>query len=207
MTFDLYAWAEPRVDDVTEAMALTGPWIEAGADPAASPFEPSTDVAWFFRELTKDLPLIDAVSVGAPNASSRPIWLETDDPAPARVVAIRLSPAAPRAEMEEAYSLAMKYDLVLFDARTPHVHHPLEAMSAYASATFWPRGAIRSVVAGLLGAAIAYMAWSVGVPIISGIAIVIGLFLVLLTVVTLGHEIRERLRPPGSSRGRGRRRG
>src|SRR4026208_2584728 len=104
MTFALYAWAAPGVVDVPKARALTVQWIEAGADPAASPFEPSMDVAWFYREVTKDLPSIDAVSDGAPNASSRPIWLETDDPAPARVVAIRLSPAAPRAEMEEAYS-------------------------------------------------------------------------------------------------------
>ena len=89
--FDLYAWAAPRDLSAEAAADLVEGWLAAGGDPAASPFEPSTDVAWFYRELTKDLPDIDAVSDGAPNTRSRPIFLETDDPPPARVVAIRLT--------------------------------------------------------------------------------------------------------------------
>ena len=77
MTHELYAWSAEDDLDVEEAQTTVDAWVAAGADPAAGPFAPSTDVAWFYRELTKDLPDIDAVSDGAPNTSGRPIWLST----------------------------------------------------------------------------------------------------------------------------------
>ena len=50
--FDLYAWAAPRDLSDEAAAALVEGWQAAGGDPAASPFEPSTDVGWFYQELT-----------------------------------------------------------------------------------------------------------------------------------------------------------
>ena len=54
MQFDLYAWKSPRDLDADAAAALVQRWHDEGADPAASPFEPSEDVGWFHRELTRD---------------------------------------------------------------------------------------------------------------------------------------------------------
>jgi hypothetical protein len=190
-SFDLYAWAAPRDLSDEAAAGLVDGWLAAGGDPAASPFEPSTDVGWFYRELTKEWPDIDAVSDGAPNTRSRPIFLETDDPPPARVVAIRLTRERGDVELDEVFGLAMKYDLVLYDPSRKHLGRPLAAMSAFASATFWPHGAVRSVVAGAIGAGLAIGAWALSIPIVSGLLVGVGLFLVVLCATVLGSEARK----------------
>ena len=59
MTSDIYVWSAPRDLDADAAQELIRDWEAAGGDPAASPFEPSTDVGWFHRELMKDHPRIE----------------------------------------------------------------------------------------------------------------------------------------------------
>lgn len=141
----------------------------------------------------QDAPGLDASSDAVPKSSSTPIWLAATDEAPARVVAIRLSPEWARDGLESALGLATKYDLVLFDARNRLVHLPLEELAAHASATFWPGGAIQAAVAGGVGAAIAVVAWLVGIPLISGVLVVIGGFLFVMAVYSIVHEGRKAL--------------
>ena len=200
MTFDLYAWKSPRDLDGDGAAALIDGWNEAGGDPAMSPFEPSTDVGWFYRELTKDEPELDATSDALPNTSVAPLWLTAPpDPPPARVVRIPVSPTTPRDVMDLIFGLGAKYDLVLFDTRSRSLHLPLEEMAAYASATFWPAGAIQAAVAGGAGLVIVVVAWFIRIPVLSGVAIVIGLFLFVGAIYTFTHEGRKamRMRRPG----------
>ena len=197
MTFDLYAWQEPRDLDADEAAAMLESWHAAGADPSQSPFEPSTNVGWFYRELKADAPGLDAVTDAVPRESKAPIWLAGSDEAPARLVAIRL-PQSAADVIDEIYSLAMKYDLVLFDARNRRIHLPLEEMSEYASATFWPRGAIQAAVAGIAGGVIAIVAWTLGIPLISGLVALAGGFMFVMAVYTFVHESRKAV---GSRRG------
>ena len=52
---------------------------------------------------------------------------------------------------------------------------------------------VEGIVAGLVGAAIAVGAWVVSIPVISGIAIVIGGFLALMSVLTFVQEGRKRI--------------
>ena len=54
--FDIYVWAAPRDLDADAAAELIATWEAGGGDPAHAPFEPSTDIGWFHRELMKDLP-------------------------------------------------------------------------------------------------------------------------------------------------------
>jgi len=68
-------------------------------------------------------------------------------------------------------------------------------MSAYASATFWPHGAIRATVAGGGGLLAAIAAYAIGIPIVSGVVMIVGLFMFVLSVVTVGSEVRRRARP------------
>jgi hypothetical protein len=68
-------------------------------------------------------------------------------------------------------------------------------MSSLASATFWPRGAIRSAVAGGIGLLAAIGAYVIGIPIISGLVIIVGLFMVALTVSVFVAEVRGRNKP------------
>ena len=89
------------------------------------------------------------------------------------------------------FSLAAKYDLVVFDARNRRVHLPLDEMAAHASATFWPGGAIQAAVAGGIGAAIAVVAWFLGIPVFSGVLIVVGGFMVVMAVYTFVHAGRK----------------
>jgi hypothetical protein len=200
MSFDLYVWHAPRDLDADAAADLVRTWVEQGADPGAAPFEPSEDVAWFYVELLKDRVGVEAVSDGVPDPSSRPIWLTTDRPAPARIVAMRASPTTTEEDLETIYGLATKYDLVLFDPRRRKLHHPLEDMAAYAAATFWPRGAIQAFVAGSVGVAIVVISWILGIPILSWIGILVGGFLAVMAVFTFIHEGRELWRRRGDSR-------
>ena len=191
--FALYVWQAPRDIDADQAAALVEAWQADGGDPARSPFEPSTDVGWFHRELVRDTPGIRTVSDAVPSESRTPIWLSATDEPPARVVVIRLPADDPRGALEDILGLAAKYDLVLFDPANRRIHRPLEALAAQASATFWPAGAIQAGVAGVVGAVIAVVAWLLAIPVISWIGVVIGGFVVLMSVVTFVHEGRAAL--------------
>lgn len=189
MSAALFVWKGPIPADAEEAAALVRQWQEAGGTAAAAAsaelFEPSDDVEWFSRELTGDAP---------------PIW-NPDKPAtrehPVRIIAVPLeagSAEALRETLEEVYGLATKYDLVVYDPIRGVVTQPLQAMAAYASATFWPRGAIRAFLAGAGGAILAAVAWFLGIPILSGLGIVIGLFLFVMAVFTFAVEGRATMR-------------
>jgi hypothetical protein len=194
MSFDLYAWKSPRDLDADAAEALLDAWNESGGDPGNSPFEPSSDVAWFYRELIKDEPELGASSDAVPNPSTAPIWLATTDEAPARVVRIPVSAATPGGAVDTIFSLAAKYDLVVYDTQSRRIHRPLDEMAAYASATFWSAGAIQAAVAGGIGLIIAIVAWILGIPVLSGIVIVIGGFLVVMAVFTFVREGRKAMK-------------
>lgn len=205
MTFDLYVWQSPRDLHADRAETLIESWQEAGGDPGTSPFEPSSDVGWFHRELTKDVPGLDLSSDAVPNVSSTPIWLAGTPEQPARVVAIRLSAGLPADALDTIFALAIKYDLVVFDAGSHRIHLPLDEMAAHASATFWPVGAIRAAIAGGLGGVIAIVAWSLGIPLLSGLAALAGAFMFVMAVYTFIHEGRQfvNARRTGETRPRG----
>ena len=181
----LYVWKSPRPANAEEAEALVAAWraasptgigIEAGE---AAGFEASDDVRWFSRELTGDAP---------------PLW-NPDAPAkqdihPRHVMAVPLDAGTVRETLEEVYSLALKYDLVVYDPQRGVVDAPMAAMEAASTSTFWPRGAIRTAVVGLVGLALAIGAYVAGIPILSGVGIVIGGLLAVLAVATFALYAR-----------------
>jgi hypothetical protein len=197
VTHDLYVWANPRDLDADAAGELIRTWEAAGGDPASSPFEPDSDVGWFHREVTRDLPGIEVRSDAIPSTSRLPIVLSPDPEPPARLVAIEL----PREDAEtlrdalaEVYSLAVKYDLVVYEPGRGVIHRPNREMGEYASATFWPRDAIRTVVAIAIGVAVAAGAWSLGIPLLSGVIALFAAFMIGIFVFTLVAEARKALR-------------
>ena len=195
MPFELYIWKSPRPADADEADALLQAWSDAGGghpragfaepsevDPGKAPFDVSDDVVWFSREMSGDAP---------------PVW-SPDRPAtrphPTRLVSVPLAGEDAQETAGDVYGLAAKYDLVVYDPQQRRVHPPLADMAAHASATFWPRGAVQAFLAGAAGAVLAVVAWFLGIPILSGIGIVIGAFLVLMSVYTFIHEGRIAVR-------------
>ena len=127
-----------------------------------------------------------------PNPSTKPAWLSGgDDEPPARLVAIRITPEATADGLDDVFSLAAKYDLVVFDARSGRVHFPLKELGDEADAMFWPSGAVQAAVAGGFGLVIAIIAWIVGIPILSGIVIVVGGFMFVMAVFTFVHAGRK----------------
>ncbi len=82
----------------------------------------------------------------------------------------------------------------LYVWKSPRDIDALDAMAAYASATFWPGGAIQAAVAGAIGAAIAIVAWLVGIPLLSGVLVLVGAFMVVMSVYTFVAESRKRMR-------------
>ena len=95
---------------------------------------------------------------------------------------------------QDVLSLATKYDLAVFYPNGPNgpvLQFPLQALEAYASATFWPRGALQAATAGVGGAILAAVAWFISIPIVSGVLIVIGVFMAALAVLTFVWEGRR----------------
>ena len=196
MMFDLYVWAAPRDLDAERAGELVSGWEATGGDPVQSPFEPSTDIGWFHRELTKDLPWLDVISDAVSNPSRLPIVLSPDNEPPARVIAIRLprdDATAERDAVAEVYSLATKYDTIVYEPGRGAIHAPNREMAEYASATFWPGGALRTAVAIVIGIVVAVISWQAGVPLLSGSVALFALFMVGIFVFTLVVETRKLL--------------
>jgi hypothetical protein len=205
--FDLYVWAAPRDLDAEVASHVVRGWEAAGGDPAQSPFKPSTDIGWFHRELMKDLPWLEVTTDAVPNPSRLPIVLAADDEPPARVIAIRLprdDAAAAHEAYEEVYWLAVKYDTVLYEPGRDAYHEPQRDVAMAASEAFWPRMAIRTVIAIVIGVVIAVVAWQIGIPLLSGAVALFALFMVwifVLTLVAAAREALERRGSPGDSSG------
>ena len=198
MRYDLYALAAPRDLPAEEVATRIEAWEASGGDPAVAPFDPSSDVAGFFREVEHDLrgiPGFEIVADAEPHTGRGPVWLQTDPPPPAHIAGLRVprgTPEALREVLGDIYGTAAKFDVRLFDAERGVLHDPLAELGAYASATFWPSGAIRAAVVGGAGLVAAILAWVVGVPIVSGLVIVIGLFMFALAVFTFAVEARKR---------------
>ena len=102
-----------------------------------------------------------------------------------------------RERLQDVYGLATKYDLVVYDPARARVDLPMEAMAAVASATFWPGGAIRSIVATAIVLAIAAGAFLIGIPILSGFVILFALFMAAIFVFTIVTEARKALHRDG----------
>lgn len=199
MRYDIYAWGAPRDLSAEAAADRIEQWEARGGNPSDAPFEPSSDVAGFFRELEHDfrgLPGFEVVADAEAHTGRGPVWLQTDPPPPAHIAAVRLprDHDALRDVLADIYGTATKFDLVLLDTNRGVIQEPMAEMSAYASATFWPYGAIRGAIAGGAGLVAAVAAYLVGIPIVSGLVIVVGLFMFVLSVVTFVAELRKRAR-------------
>ncbi len=194
MTEDLYIWESPRDMDAAAAADLVAEWQAAGGIPRESPFRESTNVGWFVRELKQDHPDLVIETDAVPTVTSTPVWMSGSNEPPARVVVLRDYPSVATEVHEDVLSLAAKYDLALLypdGPKGPVLQFPLQALEAYASATFWPAGARQAATAGLGGAILATVAWFLGIPIVSGILIVVGGFLAVMAVLTFVWEGRR----------------
>jgi len=202
MAYDLYVWKAPRDLEPEHAAELVSSWHEQGGDPAAAPFEPSDDVTWFFRELIRDEPDLDVTTDATPIEGKLPVWLAgaaSETPAPrTRVAVIHFPPQPTHDLVSSVIGLATKYDLIVYDPQRGRVDEPLAAMAEYASATFWPRGAIRALLAGVIGLAIAVVAWLSGIPVLNVLGVLVGGFLFVLSVFTFVAEGRKRLGRPSA---------
>lgn len=196
MTDDVYIWQAPRDIDAAAAAQLVATWQAAGGIPRESPFEQSTNIGWFVRELKQDYPELELETDAVPTNTSTPVWLSGSKEPPARVVVIRDYPSVSDALHQDVMSLAAKYDLAVFSPNAssePVLTFPFQALEAYASATFWPHGARQAATAGVGGAILAVVAWFIGFPIVSGVLIVIGVFMAALAVLTFVWEGRRAL--------------
>lgn len=178
----LYVWKSPRPADAAEAAALVEQWLAGDrTDIHRGPMDWHDDVVWFHREITGDVP-----PVWNPDKPGR------DPDPPDRVIEVELHPSTLREQLQDVYGLAMKYDLIVYDPQRGTVQAPLAEMTAAASASFWPRGALRAAGMGLGGAIIATVAWFLGIPIVSGVLVVVGALLVALTIGAFALEARTR---------------
>jgi hypothetical protein len=201
MTVQLYVWKEPRVSDPEAAAELVRAWTDEGGAAAGRPFEASNDVHWFFNELVKDAPDVEA-TIDETHEHGTEKWWWAHEPGPTdRLAVVTLTEATHPSVVSDIFSMAAKYDLVIYDPANGRVHLPLEEMTAYAEATFWPSGAIQAAVAGLIGGGLAIAAWIVSIPILSGIVVVVGGFMAVMAIYTFVHEGRKRLRSRGGERG------
>jgi hypothetical protein len=186
MAADLYLWHGPRDLDASAAASL----IERLDRGIVDAFESSVDLGWFLRELAQDEPELELDSDVPPSPTRIPIWLAPGDPPAVRFVGVHLPRNRAREVAEDVFGLAAKYDLIVYDPVHGRVDAPIEAMAEQASATFWPRGALRAAVAGGIGLLVAIAAWAIGIPIVSGLVALVGAFMFVLAVLTFVHEVR-----------------
>jgi hypothetical protein len=194
VTDDVYIWHAPRDIDAAAAAELVATWQAAGGIARESPFEESTNVGWFVRELKTNYPELVLETDAVPSVSSTPVWMSGTNEPPARVVVIRDYPSVTDALHRDLMSLATKYDLAVFSpnaASGPVLRFPFQALQEYASATFWPNGARRAASAGVVGAILAVVAWFIGIPIVSGVLVVVGAFMAVMAVLTFAWEGRR----------------
>ena len=194
MTDDVYIWQAPRDIDADAAAKLVETWQAAGGIPRESPFEQSTSIGWFVRELKQDYPELVLETDAVPTNTSTPVWMSGTNEPPARVVVIRDYPSVSDGLHQDVMSLATKYDLAVFSPNAssgPVLMFPFQALEAHASATFWPHGARQAATAGVGGAILAVVAWFIGFPIVSGVLIVIGVFMAAMAVLTFVWEGRR----------------
>ena len=203
MRYDIYVWAAPRDLSPEDAVERIEDWEAGGGDPAQAPFEPSSDTAGFYRELEhdmRDLPGFEIVADAEPHRGRGPVWLQTDPAPPAHIAALTLprgSESALREVLNDVYGIATKFDLILLDASNGRLHEPMAEMGAYADATFWPSGAIRSAIAGGGGLVAAIAAYLIGIPIVSGLVMIVGLFMFALSVMVFAGYARKGRRARG----------
>jgi hypothetical protein len=155
MTIDLFVWKAPMAHDPVLAGILLQDHLDG-----ASRFEPSPDLERFTDELTGRFP--DVV-------------LERTE----GLVVVHLSEEAPDALLEAVPTLAWQHDLVLFDPRADMV----QAQRHIPPAPFPRRGLVRAIVAAFVGLAIAVVAYLASIPLLSGVLIVIGGFIVVLALI------------------------
>jgi hypothetical protein len=208
----LHVWKSPRPADAAEAAAIL----------ASASFESSDDVRWFARELAGDAPPIwnpDAAPRGGPypdTVVAVPIPEPSGDDAAGSGDGAGwgdgagsgdgagrgdgtgwahpgLHEAAVRDLLADVFGLATKYDLIVFEPDRGIVTAPSEAMAAHASATFWPGGAIRSIVATVIALGVAAGAFAVGIPIVSGVVVLFALFMAAIFAFTIVSEARKRI--------------
>jgi hypothetical protein len=176
MSFDLYVWKGPIVRTGEAASALV-----ARSQDATSPFDPSADVVGFFRDLIAAYPPLEAFpEADLIDRTAKTHWSVSPEPSD-RFVEMHLQWGTPDKVLDSITALARHHALVLFDPQGPDVHLPDDPEE-------WPPftfgAAIRAFVAGLVGAVIAVVGWVVAIPLVSGIAIVVGGFLGVMAAYT-----------------------
>ena len=154
-------------------------------------FERSPDVLRFYDELTERYPPLESFPESELAAGTAITYWSDSPERSDRFVAMSLQWRVPDDVVEFIGDLATKHGLVLFDPAGPDVHRPGVPDER---TPFGVAGAVQATVVGLAGLLLAIVAWFLSIPIVSGILIVIGLFLALMAVYTLVHEFRERTR-------------
>jgi uncharacterized membrane protein len=187
MSYDLMVWKGPVVATGEEADEL----LRRSYAEGDAVFEQSPDVLRFYDELTERYPPLESFPESELVAGTAVTYWSDSPERSDRVVAMSLQWGVPDDVVEFIGDLATKHGLVLFDPAGPDVHRPGVPDER---TPFGAAGTVQTIVAGLAGLLLAVVAWLLSIPILSGILIVIGLFLGLMAGYTLVRESRGRNR-------------
>lgn len=175
MSFDLYAWKEPRVADEDEADAVVKRYYgKRRMNPEVC--TPHADIVRFYDELLARYPGLEQDSETELNDSP---WAMTPPPSD-RMIEMHLRFGGSGEPLDAIVELARKYDLVLYDPQGPSIHSPaLESEPEDIAGQAWS-AARASVVAIVLIVAGWFMPWwFIGWPMTA-----IGLFIIALAIYT-----------------------
>jgi hypothetical protein len=174
MSMDLYAWKSPAVTDTDEAQGLL-------ALDDKSVFAASNDVTGFLAELLERLPPLEALSEDELEAAATP-WAVSPE-ASDRLVALSLRWSAADEDLDTIVELACKYELVLYDPQGPSFHSPVDDDDEPYSPGFGEY--VRGALLVLFGAALAIGAWTLSIPILSWVLVLVGAFVALVALLGL----------------------
>jgi len=166
MSMGLYAWKGSVVSEV-EAASLLHRFYEEGETDV---FEASEDVLRFYDELVAKYPDLEA---------------EPSD----RVVDMSLPWSVPDDVLDGIVALAREHDLVLYDPQGPSFHSPaeLDVVPVRRDPLV-----LRQVLVGMLiGVALLVGGLVAPIPVLDWIAIVIGVFLTVMGLYSIGVWLKE----------------
>ena len=179
MSFDLYAWKRPVVETEEEALVLLEGDVSA--------FEPSPDLQALYDEVCRRWPA--ETSDELEGDGDRPAWGVTMEPSD-RLLELSFTWSVPGDVLDAIVEVARERELVLFDPQGPTFHSP-PSLDPPAPVRRDPRVLIDVSRGLLIGAALVAGGWFLPLPVLDWILIVIGGFLLLMTVVTVVGWLRE----------------
>ena len=172
MTYDYLLWKAPLVTDADEAKRLVEPYWQR-ADESA--FEPSPDVTAVAAELLRRFP----------HSETGPWGESIPDQGNDRVLHLNIRNSADEAVLDAMVELAREHGLILYDPQGPDVTLPTDPVDTGPAPPPRLIDYLKIVLMGVAAGTVFWLGWSIEVPVLNWILMIVGGFFLSVIVFLL----------------------